>query len=74
MHSLRAFRNDAQFTSGCLSLCESKNAVVNGSCSEIGCCQTDIPGGLRNITVQADSFDKHKDVWDFNPCGYAFII
>ncbi|KAM3683003.1 hypothetical protein ACJW31_12G113700 [Castanea mollissima] len=71
---LRGFRNDRRFTSFCLSVCESKSDVVNESCSGIGCCQADIPGGLRNVTVETDSLNNHIDVWDFNPCGYAFVI
>nr|XP_023893551.1 putative wall-associated receptor kinase-like 16 [Quercus suber] len=71
---LRGFRDDKRFYSVCLSVCDSKSDVVNGSCSGVGCCQTDITGGLKNISVAANSLYRHIDVWDFNPCGYAFII
>ncbi|KAK4572645.1 hypothetical protein RGQ29_030890 [Quercus rubra] len=71
---LKGFSNDKSFRSVCLSLCESKSDVVNGSCSGIGCNQLDIPGGLENITVEAYSLNNHVGVWEFNPCSYAFII
>ena len=48
--------------------------IVNGTCSGIGCCQIDIPKGLRNINFAAYSFNSHKEVWSFNPCSFAFII
>ncbi|KAL7262994.1 hypothetical protein ACSBR1_001206 [Camellia fascicularis] len=48
--------------------------VPNGTCSGIGCCQTSIPKGVRQIHISADSFYKHKNVLDFNPYGYAFVV
>ena len=71
---LKGLMNDKPFRSVGLSLCESKSDVVNGPCSGIGCCQLEIPGGLKNIIVEANSLDNHVYVWEFNPCGYAFII
>ena len=48
--------------------------MINGSCSGFGCCQIDIPEGLKRIKVQAYSFDNHTNVLQFNPCSYAFVI
>ena len=28
---------------------------------------------MQNITLAANSFNKHTKVWDFNPCSFAFI-
>ncbi|CAL5333121.1 unnamed protein product [Camellia sinensis] len=61
------------YTTGCLSLCDSINNVINGSCSGIGCCQTIIPKGVRNFHFRVNSFENHTRVWDFNPCSYAFV-
>ena len=72
--SLMAFRNDKRFYSFCPSICDSRSDVVNGSCSGLGCCQTDIPGGLKNFTLEAHSFNNHTNVSYFNPCSFAFII
>ena len=71
---LEGFRNDKRFYSFCFSVCDNKSDVVNGACSGIGCRQTNIPEGLKNITVKAYSLFNHQNVWSFNPCGYAFII
>ena len=51
---------------GYLSKCQKISNVVNGTCSGIGCCDVQIPEGMKNV-----NFTK---VWDFNPCSYAFII
>ncbi|KAG7941111.1 hypothetical protein I3843_16G021700 [Carya illinoinensis] len=62
------------FSRGCISLCQDINDVVNGSCSGIGCCQLDIPNKLiDNLILEVRSFTRHKEVWKFNPCSYAFV-
>ncbi|KAK9992918.1 hypothetical protein SO802_022621 [Lithocarpus litseifolius] len=65
---------DAPFTIGCLSKCTDTRNIENGNCSGIGCCHIDIPEGLKDIDFAAYSFNRHKDVWSFNPCSFAFII
>ncbi|KAL0009211.1 hypothetical protein SO802_010713 [Lithocarpus litseifolius] len=62
-----------QYSTGCRSQCESTRYIVNGSCSGVACCELDLPIGLRNITITSESFNKHAEVWRFNPCSYAFI-
>ncbi|XP_058110517.1 wall-associated receptor kinase 2-like [Magnolia sinica] len=61
------------FTSGCMSFCSDTNSVINGSCSGIGCCQTDIPKGFKYFELALGSISNHTDVWSFNPCSYAFL-
>ncbi|KAK4842860.1 hypothetical protein QYF36_000914 [Acer negundo] len=65
---------DKKYKSGCISTCERLDDVTNGSCSGFGCCQIDIPKGLKEIKVRAKSLNNHTDVWKFNPCSYAFVI
>ncbi|KAK0594514.1 hypothetical protein LWI29_000656 [Acer saccharum] len=62
------------YSVGCGSSCVRLEDVTNGSCSGFGCCQIDIPRGLKGIAVQASSLDRHKKVLHFNPCSYAFVI
>ncbi|GFS34970.1 wall associated kinase 5 [Actinidia rufa] len=62
-----------KYTTGCLSLCDSIDNVINGSCSGIGCCQTSIPKEVRSFNITIQSYDNHTNVWDFNPCSYAFV-
>uniref|UniRef100_A0A2N9FIH5 Protein kinase domain-containing protein n=1 Tax=Fagus sylvatica TaxID=28930 RepID=A0A2N9FIH5_FAGSY len=71
---LNGFKNDAPFSMGCLSVCNDTRNLVNESCDGIGCCQIDIPEGLKQINFTAYSFETHTFVWDFNPCSFAFII
>ncbi|GFS34967.1 wall associated kinase 5 [Actinidia rufa] len=61
-----------KYTTGCLSLCDSIDNVINGSCSGIGCCQTSIPKEVRSFNITIQSYDNHRSV-PFNPCSYAFV-
>lgn len=62
------------FTSGCISLCDSEDGVINGSCKGIGCCQTSIPKGLRSFELSLESKYNHTGIGSFNPCSYAFLV
>ncbi|KAF5442549.1 hypothetical protein F2P56_035194 [Juglans regia] len=70
---LNAFQNNEPFSIGCTSTCRSMRNVFNGSCSGIGCCQVEIPKGLKNFSLEARSYDNHTTVQSFNPCSYAFV-
>ncbi|THG11730.1 hypothetical protein TEA_012659 [Camellia sinensis var. sinensis] len=60
---------------GCQSQCSSINSVPNDRfCSRIGCYQTSIPKGVGQIEFFVNSFSKHADIMDFNPCSYAFVV
>ncbi|XP_057468843.1 putative wall-associated receptor kinase-like 16 [Actinidia eriantha] len=62
------------YTTGCLSLCDSIGNVINGSCSGIGCCQAIIPKEVRSFSISVNSYENHTNVWDFNPCSYGFVV
>ncbi|KAK1267570.1 Wall-associated receptor kinase 5 [Acorus gramineus] len=47
--------------------------VTNGSCNGIGCCQTSIPKGVKEINIEIQSYNNHTNVSAFNPCSYAFL-
>ncbi|KAL3737286.1 hypothetical protein ACJRO7_026111 [Eucalyptus globulus] len=61
------------FSLGCMSLCGNITNVSNGSCSGVGCCETNIPTDSLNYQISFMSFYKHAYVLDFNPCSYAFV-
>ncbi|XP_021892557.1 putative wall-associated receptor kinase-like 16 [Carica papaya] len=63
-----------KYETGCMSKCFAMEDVVNGSCTGIGCCQIFIRKGLKGYSAATYSFDGHKNVTDFNPCGYAFVV
>ncbi|XP_031273709.1 putative wall-associated receptor kinase-like 16 [Pistacia vera] len=62
------------YTSGCMSFCDKLDDVENGTCAGTGCCQIEIPKGLKQINYSAHSFDKHESVLEFNPCTFAFVV
>ncbi|XP_058184464.1 wall-associated receptor kinase 2-like [Rhododendron vialii] len=62
------------FSSGCLSICSNDTGnVLAGICTGIGCCQIDIPKGLKNFTASLGSINGHTQVLSFDPCTYAFL-
>ncbi|KAK9181348.1 hypothetical protein WN944_024485 [Citrus x changshan-huyou] len=68
------FLGEDSYESGCRSTCDSLDYVTNGSCVGIGCCQIEIPRGLKQLDVEAYSFNNHTNVSSFNPCTYAFVV
>ncbi|KAL6282752.1 hypothetical protein ACE6H2_013681 [Prunus campanulata] len=71
-------RDDQSYTTGCVSICRKKIGGYaidkNESCSGMGCCETKIPPGLNNLTLRVGSYLNHTNVWDFNPCGFSFVV
>ena len=63
---------------------------LRGSCSGIGCCQTAIPKGVKDFSINVTSYSLERrkqmrkklnvyhrideSLWDFNPCNYAFLV
>ena len=71
---LYGYQQDGEYIStGCASKCESTKYIVNSSCSGVGCCELDIPKGLRNISINLNTINNYTKVESFNPCGHAFI-
>ncbi|KAJ0024138.1 hypothetical protein Pint_08054 [Pistacia integerrima] len=71
---IRGYLGNQTYRTGCMSLCENIDYVQNGTCAGIGCCQVDIPKGLKRITFTPYSQSNHTNVSDFNPCTFAFIV
>ena len=67
-------QNGENYWTGCMSLCSSLRNVVNESCNGIGCCEVELPVGLKNISMKVGSYYNHTNVSEFNPCGYAFVV
>ncbi|KAG5552346.1 hypothetical protein RHGRI_010432 [Rhododendron griersonianum] len=63
-----------QFSTGCLSVCSNGADVVAGNnCTGIGCCQSNIPMGLKNFDVFLGFVGNHTQVLSFDSCIYAFL-
>ncbi|KAI3933943.1 hypothetical protein MKW92_051545, partial [Papaver armeniacum] len=61
------------FTTSCVTKCDTKENVVDGSCSGSGCCQVSLPKGIKRFLIYADSLNSTKESLSFNPCSYSFI-
>ncbi|KAG5582282.1 hypothetical protein H5410_052909 [Solanum commersonii] len=61
------------FEYGCNVSCTSRGDVIEGECMGKGCCQKQIPKGLKYYNTTMSSTQNHTDVWSFNSCGYAFL-
>lgn len=71
---LHGYQNSEEYSMGCMSICQSMKSVPNGTCSGVGCCQTQIPHGLQNVSLKAYSFNEHRNSLGFNNCSYAFLV
>ncbi|XP_022768052.1 wall-associated receptor kinase 2-like [Durio zibethinus] len=72
--TIQGIQRDKGYTSGCISKCDSIDYVANYTCSGIGCCQTSIAKGVSYFDISVGSYNNHIDVWNFNPCSYAFVV
>nr|XP_043619710.1 wall-associated receptor kinase 2-like [Erigeron canadensis] len=68
------FSGNFKESSVCNSKCDSNSDITNGSCSGVGCCEKEIPEGIRESAIGIASLDNHKNVLQMNPCSYAFIV
>ncbi|PWA78587.1 serine/threonine-protein kinase, active site protein [Artemisia annua] len=66
-------RGNETIRSGCITVCNSKNNMSEGSCSGVGCCEISIPKGMRSFRMSLSSYFNHTNITDFNPCSYAFV-
>jgi len=73
-----SIRKVTEFSTGCSTRCNTLEIVESmqrsGNCTGIGCCQVDIPPGMKNITFRAFSFYNFNSTSDFNKCGYSFVV
>lgn len=66
--------NRTGYTTACASVCGSPEALTNGSCFGVGCCQNAIPKGLTRYDVYFYTVYNDSDSWQFNPCSYAVMV
>ncbi|KAG5552336.1 hypothetical protein RHGRI_010424 [Rhododendron griersonianum] len=66
-------RQGRNFSTGCLSVCSNSADVVAGDCTGIGCCQINIPNGLKNFEGSLGRvYGQTKDSFE-SYCTYAFL-
>ncbi|KAI3997267.1 hypothetical protein MKX01_009111 [Papaver californicum] len=67
--------NSKNYVSGCASFCAKSNAGKLKTCSGgNGCCQTDIPKGLKSFLIQVESINTNNKSWINNTCSQAVVI
>ncbi|KAI3965653.1 hypothetical protein MKX01_010610 [Papaver californicum] len=59
------------FTGVCSTKCETKEKIVDGSCSGSGCCQIPVPKGMKWFISRTNQTSKINI--SFSPCSYSFI-
>ncbi|XP_058075526.1 uncharacterized protein LOC131223944 [Magnolia sinica] len=61
------------FTSGCTPVCDSQDSMISGSCTGIGCCQTNIPKGIKWFHILPTRINNQSNTRAFNHCSFAFL-
>ncbi|KAI3958890.1 hypothetical protein MKX01_023566 [Papaver californicum] len=68
------FDPNLNFTTNCITTCETRENIIDGTCSESGCCQVPLPKGIKRFQIYADSMNSSTaKSLSFNPCSYSFI-
>ncbi|RDX78864.1 Wall-associated receptor kinase 2, partial [Mucuna pruriens] len=71
---VNSFFNGESYSTGCLTTSYGNTTKMhNGTCSGIGCCQVDIPPGMRNITILANTLSNNSTPSSGN-CTYSFVV
>ncbi|KAI3875695.1 hypothetical protein MKW92_030917, partial [Papaver armeniacum] len=67
-------QEDKESSSSCMSSCDSRRKVVEGSCGGNGCCQKTIPKGIKQFqtSLGGDNTDV-PNFLSYSPCSYAFV-
>ncbi|KAI7998346.1 Wall-associated receptor kinase 2 [Camellia lanceoleosa] len=66
--------NGTRFGSGCISFCyHPVNLTREDPCSGVGCCQTQIPSGVKTLDMSIDSVYNYSYSSKFSPCNYIFL-
>jgi hypothetical protein len=67
---------DKSYQSGCVSTCQNVSDLTDGSCSGMGCCQTDIPKkmGFYNVSFDPASDTSQISRLGLGSCSYAVLM
>ncbi|KAM7514805.1 hypothetical protein LguiA_004388 [Lonicera macranthoides] len=61
------------YTTGCIAACDRVENTWNGSCTGIGCCESQIPRGVSNFSMDVVVMWNHSRVGRFSPCSFVFL-
>uniref|UniRef100_A0A804PVZ1 Protein kinase domain-containing protein n=1 Tax=Zea mays TaxID=4577 RepID=A0A804PVZ1_MAIZE len=67
---------DKSYQSGCVSMCQNVSDLMDGSCSGMGCCQTDIPKkmGFYNVSFDCGFDTSQISRLGLGSCSYAMLM
>lgn len=73
--AVAADTGDQGFIGGCFSICWDNNTVLKDDdyCTGNGCCETRIPEGIKNFSIDLGSVLNHTRLHGSYPCGYAYL-
>ncbi|XP_057526931.1 putative wall-associated receptor kinase-like 16 isoform X2 [Amaranthus tricolor] len=66
-------RKGKRYDTGCMTICNDYEDVVDGDCNGIGCCEASLPDGITGMNITIGSFQNLIPV-NFNACSAAFAI
>ncbi|KAI3950057.1 hypothetical protein MKW98_008502 [Papaver atlanticum] len=66
-------QEDGKYSTSCISSCESRKKVVEGSCGGFGCCQFSIPKGIKSFKITVEMSTDVPNFLSYSPCSYAFM-
>ncbi|GJN27031.1 hypothetical protein PR202_gb15009 [Eleusine coracana subsp. coracana] len=69
--------NNIGYQSGCVSTCSRMSDLTDGSCSGMGCCQTEIPRGMDYYSVDFKTGfypNGSQSISNFSRCSYAILM
>ncbi|KAI3861090.1 hypothetical protein MKX03_021928 [Papaver bracteatum] len=62
------------FNATCLTTCETREDIMDGSCAGRGCCKLELPRGLKRIfTLVGSRPIPRPEILAFDPCSYSFV-
>ncbi|XP_056698462.1 wall-associated receptor kinase-like 8 [Spinacia oleracea] len=64
------------YRAGCITMCANLTVMKPGSCSGLGCCQTSVPIGLQDFTIDLYTVENRQRQKEYVPaeyCSYAFF-
>uniref|UniRef100_A0A8R7UGH7 Wall-associated receptor kinase 2 n=1 Tax=Triticum urartu TaxID=4572 RepID=A0A8R7UGH7_TRIUA len=68
-----AYMMGSSYVIGCSSTCKNVT-LMNGTCSGAGCCQVDVPTGVRFYSGNFDQNYNTTEIWRYSRCSYMVLM
>ncbi|XP_037431147.1 putative wall-associated receptor kinase-like 16 [Triticum dicoccoides] len=67
-----AYMMGSSYLIGCKSTCD--DTLMDGTCSGAGCCQVDVPTGVRFYNGNFDQSYNTTEIWHYSRCSYMVLM